>query len=51
MTFPDIAKMLIKYNNGTEKKQFFETNGYYVDSNFFQIFTYNFIYGNANCIR
>src|SRR5690242_6746172 len=35
MTFHDIAKMLIKYNDGNEKKQFFETNGYYVDSNFF----------------
>jgi len=47
MTFPDIAKMLLKYNNGDEKKQFFESNGYYVDSTYFQIFTYSFIYGNA----
>ncbi len=47
MTFPDIAKMLIKYENGAEKKQFFETNGYYVDSTFFQIFTYDFVYGNG----
>jgi putative ABC transport system permease protein len=47
MTFPDIAKMLLQYRNGAEKKQFFETNGYYVDSTFFQIFTYSFIYGNA----
>ena len=47
MTFPDIAKMLIKYENGFEKKQFFETNGYYVDSTFFQIFTYDFVYGNG----
>jgi putative ABC transport system permease protein len=51
MTFPDIAKMLIKYNNGNDKKQFFETNGYYVDSNFFQLFTYNFINGNANALE
>ncbi len=47
MTFPDIAKMLIKYENGSVKKQFFETNGYYVDSTFFQILSYDFIYGNA----
>ncbi|MEO6328453.1 MAG: ABC transporter permease [Ginsengibacter sp.] len=47
MTFPDIARMLLKYESGSEKKQFFESNGYYVDSTFFQLFTYNFIYGNA----
>jgi putative ABC transport system permease protein len=46
MTFPDIAKMLLKYKDGSSKKQFFESNGYYVDSTFFQIFTYDFIYGN-----
>lgn len=46
MTFPDIAKMLIKYNNGNDQKHFFETNGYYVDSTFFQLFNYDFIYGN-----
>ncbi|MEJ0083862.1 MAG: ABC transporter permease [Puia sp.] len=27
---------------------FYETNGYYVDSNFFQIFTYDFVVGNAS---
>ncbi|HTI08297.1 MAG TPA: ABC transporter permease [Puia sp.] len=47
MTFPDIEKMLLKYKNQSENKQFFETNGYYVDSTFFQLFTYDFIYGNA----
>ena len=47
MTFPDIAKMLIKYNDGNDQKNFFETNGYYVDSTFFQLFTYDFIYGNS----
>ena len=48
MTFPDIAKMLIKYESSSGKKQFFESNGYYVDSTFFQIFTYNFIYGSGS---
>ena len=47
MTFPDIAKMLVKYENGTERKQFFESNGYYVDSTFFEVLSYDFLYGNA----
>ena len=47
LTFPDIATMLMKYQSSSESKQFFETNGYYVDSTFFQLFTYDFIYGNA----
>lgn len=46
MTFPDIETMLMKYEKGNNRKQFFETNGYYVDSTFFQIFTYRFLYGN-----
>ena len=32
-------------------KQFYETNGYYVDSTFFQIFTYDFKYGNATALN
>ncbi len=47
MTFPDIAKMLIRNKNTSEQKQFFEANGYYVDSTFFQLFTYNFVYGSG----
>lgn len=47
MTFPDIKTMLLKYEHGNESKKFFERNGYYVDSTFFQLFTYDFIYGNA----
>jgi putative ABC transport system permease protein len=48
MTFPDIGKMLLRYENGPNTRQFFETNGYYVDSTFFRIFTYKFKYGEAN---
>ncbi|MFT3934363.1 MAG: ABC transporter permease [Chitinophagaceae bacterium] len=48
LTFPDIATMLLKYNHDGIQKSFFETQGYYVDSNFFQLFTYQFIHGNAN---
>jgi putative ABC transport system permease protein len=47
LKFPTLDKMLLKYEQGNDSKQFYETNGYYVDSTFFQIFTYNFKYGNA----
>lgn len=47
LTFPDIATMLLKYEHGNESKKLFETNGYYVDSTFFQVLSYNFVYGNA----
>lgn len=50
MTFPDIETMLLKYEHNSQRKQFFETNGYYVDSTFFQIFTYDFLYGNATAV-
>jgi putative ABC transport system permease protein len=48
LKFPGLDRMLLKYENGKESKQFYETNGYYVDSTFFQIFTYRFKYGNVN---
>jgi len=47
LKFPFLDKMLLKYEHGNESKQFYETNGYYVDSTFFQLFTYNFKYGNS----
>jgi putative ABC transport system permease protein len=47
LTFPDIATMLLKYEHNSASKQFFEANGYYVDSTFFQVLSYDFIYGNA----
>lgn len=46
-TFPDIAKILIQYRQGDSHKKFVEENGYYVDSTFFDVLTYDFIYGNA----
>ncbi len=48
LKFPSLDKMLLKYEHGSDKKLFYETNGYYVDSTFFQIFTYDFIFGNAS---
>src|SRR5450432_981952 len=47
LKFPIFNKMLLKYERGKESKQFYETNGYYVDSTFFRLFTYDFLYGNA----
>jgi putative ABC transport system permease protein len=46
LRFPGADQMLLKEEKS--KKQFFEINGYYVDSTFFQLFTYSFKYGNAS---
>ncbi|MFT3824200.1 MAG: ABC transporter permease [Chitinophagaceae bacterium] len=46
LKFPTLEKMLLKNESGSEIKQFYETNGYYVDSNFFRVFTYSFKYGD-----
>lgn len=47
LNFPFLDKMLLKYENGKEVKQFYETNGFYIDSTFFDVFSYDFKYGNA----
>ena len=47
LKFPSLDKMLLKYEHGSDRKLFYESNGYYVDSTFFQIFSYDFIFGNA----
>ncbi len=47
LKFPTIDKILLKHNDGKDIRQFYETNGYYVDSTFFQVFTYDFRYGNT----
>jgi putative ABC transport system permease protein len=47
MKFPSMDKMLLTAKQGNSRKQFYETNGYYVDSTFFRLFTYPFLYGNA----
>jgi len=46
LTFSDIEKMELSYTNNSVNKQFIESNGYYVDSTFFQLVTYDFVYGN-----
>ncbi|WP_221394003.1 ABC transporter permease [Dyadobacter sp. NIV53] len=44
LRMPGIDKFLLKYEQ--EQKKFYEINGYYVDSTFFQIFDYHFKYGD-----
>ncbi|HET7002831.1 MAG TPA: ABC transporter permease, partial [Puia sp.] len=48
LKFPTLDKMLLKYDHAGKLNSFYETNGYYVDSNFFQVFTYDFVNGNAS---
>lgn len=45
LNFPNIDKVLL--TNEKADKQFYETNAYYVDNTFFNIFTYDFKYGNG----
>ena len=44
LRFPGTDKVLLKYEQN--QKQFFETNLYYVDSAFFQVFSYDFKFGD-----
>jgi len=47
MKFPGVDEYLLSSKDGKEKKQFYESNGYYVDSTFLRVFSYDFKYGNA----
>ncbi len=47
--FPNIDKMLLR--NAKNNRQFYETNGYYVDADFFKLFTYEFKYGNQDALN
>ncbi|MDO6429017.1 ABC transporter permease [Flavitalea sp. BT771] len=47
LKFPDMDKVLLQNERPRDPKKFFESNGYYVDSTFFQLFTYDFTYGNG----
>ena len=46
LKFPNIDKFLLK--NNKEDINLYETNGYYVDSTFFEVLTYDFKYGSAS---
>src|SRR5688572_10911671 len=45
-TFPDIQNLTLKVKQASQTIQFIEREGYYVDSTFFRVLTYNFKYGN-----
>lgn len=46
MKAPNMDKVLFKYEHNNDEKTLFESDGYYADSTFFQLFTYDFKYGN-----
>ena len=46
LSFPGITKMLL--TNDKSNKHFYETHGYYADSSFFDVFTYDFAKGNPH---
>lgn len=48
LKFSGFDRMLLENRNGKETKPFYETNGYYADSTLFDVFTYDFKYGNAS---
>jgi putative ABC transport system permease protein len=45
-TYPDIKTMLFQYEGARQPKQFIETDGEYVDTTFFSVLTYRFLYGS-----
>ena len=49
LRFPGADKMLLKEEKS--QKQFFEINGFYVDSTFLQVFTYNLKSGDVNALN
>ena len=46
LKFPGMEKVLFKYQQKGNAKNFYEKDGYYVDSTFFELFTYSFTKGN-----
>src|SRR5690606_19104067 len=47
LKFPQLEKMLLKYETDGTTAKFYETRGYYVDSTFFEVFEYDLLYGNS----
>ena len=45
LRFPGAENMLVK--DETQNNQFIESQAYYVDANFFKLFTYEFVHGNS----
>lgn len=46
LRFSGVDRMLLEDRNAKETTRFYETNGYYADSTLFDVFTYDFKYGN-----
>lgn len=46
LRFPGAEKMLLKYEQN--QKHFFETNAYYVDSTYFELFSYDLKFGDIH---
>jgi putative ABC transport system permease protein len=51
LKLPGADKLQIKYTSDNNTRSFFETNGYYADSTFFQLFTYDFSYGASTALN
>jgi len=47
LKLPGMEKVLFKFNDGNNQKKFYEKEGCYVDTTFFNLFTYRFVYGSA----
>ncbi|WP_090151579.1 ABC transporter permease [Dyadobacter soli] len=47
LKFSGFDRMLLENWNGKVTRPFYETNGYYADSTLFDVFTYDFKYGDA----
>jgi putative ABC transport system permease protein len=46
LKYPMLESMALTYEEKAGRKVFKETNGYYVDSTFFEVLTYPFVFGN-----
>jgi putative ABC transport system permease protein len=47
LKFPDLEMMLLTYEGKNDRKQFFEPQGFFVDSTFFELFSYDFKFGDG----
>lgn len=46
MKFPELDQMLLRYESGTEVRQFYESRGYYADSTFFDVVAFPLLKGD-----
>ncbi|GAB3220339.1 ABC transporter permease [Algoriphagus aestuariicola] len=48
MKFPELDQMLLRYESGTEVRQFYESKGYYADSTFFDVVSFPMLNGDTD---